>query len=163
VYSKWCNADVPYSQQYLLCAYNITLRRARAVEKRWVLHNLSVCICSVRYKACNEHAPYFHLWLAPLYNIFQPFLTNGTIFGKKKSLNTKCVFWFSLQLLFETFLILRRNERDTIKNIRGLELQWLGHFPFLKWPTDSTFYGDHKRREKKIWSIKLGTHVKKVQ
>ena len=29
--------------------------------------------------------------------------------------NTKCVFWFSLQLLSETFLILRRNERDMIK------------------------------------------------
>ena len=96
MYSKWCNADVPYSQQYLLCAYNITLRRARAVEKRWVLHNLSVCICSVRYQACNEHAPYFHLWLAPLYNIFQPFLTNGTIFGKKKVTEHKmCVLIFS--------------------------------------------------------------------
>jgi hypothetical protein len=30
-------------------------------------------------------------------------------------LNTKCVFWFSLQLLTETFLFLRRNERDMIK------------------------------------------------
>ena len=52
----------------------------------------------------------------PLYNIFPHYLINGTIFGKK-SLNTKCVFWFSVQLLSETFLILRRTERDMIKII----------------------------------------------
>jgi hypothetical protein len=36
--------------------------------------------------------------------------------GKKKLLNTNCVFWCSLQLLSETFLILRRTQRDTITN-----------------------------------------------
>jgi len=35
--------------------------------------------------------------------------------GGVKLRNTKYVFWFSLQLLSETFLILRRNERDMIK------------------------------------------------
>jgi hypothetical protein len=51
----------------------------------------------------------------PHSTIFFPhYLINGTIFGKT-SLNTKCVFWFSLQRLFETFLILRRTERDIIK------------------------------------------------
>jgi len=35
----------------------------------------------------------------------------------KMLLNTKCVFWFSLQLLSEAFLILRRTERDMIKNV----------------------------------------------
>ena len=48
--------------------------------------------------------------LLPHYHI------NGTIFGNK-FLNTKCVFWFSVQLLSETFLILRRTERDIIKNV----------------------------------------------
>jgi len=38
-------------------------------------------------------------------------------FSKKKLLTTKCVFWFSLQLLSETFLILRRTERDMIQNV----------------------------------------------
>ena len=37
-------------------------------------------------------------------------------FGKKL-LNTKCVFRVSSQLLSETFLILRRNERDVIENV----------------------------------------------
>ena len=32
-------------------------------------------------------------------------------------LNTKCVFWFSLQILSVTFLILRRTERDMIKHV----------------------------------------------
>ena len=36
---------------------------------------------------------------------------------KKKLLNIKCGFWVSLQLLSETFLILRRSERDMIKNV----------------------------------------------
>jgi hypothetical protein len=50
-----------------------------------------------------------------LYNFFSIFLINGTIF-EKKLLNIKCVFWFSLQLSSETFLFLRRTERDIIKN-----------------------------------------------
>ena len=32
-------------------------------------------------------------------------------------LNTKCVFWFSLQILSETSVILRRNERDMTTNV----------------------------------------------
>jgi len=73
-------------------------------------------VCSLRYPACNAHAPYCHPCPAPLYNIFPHYLINGTIFVKKL-LNTKCVFWFSLQFLSETFLILRRTERDIIKNV----------------------------------------------
>jgi len=73
-----------------------------------------VHICSLRYTVCNAHAPYCHLWPAPLYNIFPHYLINGTIF-EKPLLKTKCLFWFSLQLMSETFFILRRNERDTIK------------------------------------------------
>jgi hypothetical protein len=38
-------------------------------------------------------------------------------FSKKKLLNMKCVFWFSLRFLSETFLILRRIERDMVKTV----------------------------------------------
>ena len=49
--------------------------------------------------------------------VFSPhYLINGTFFGKMSS-NTKCVFWFSLQRLSETFLILRRNDRYMIENV----------------------------------------------
>ena len=47
---------------------------------------------------------------------FPHYLTNGTNF-EKKSLNIKCVFRVTLQLLSETFLILGRTERDVIKNV----------------------------------------------
>jgi len=67
------------------------------------------------------HAPYCHLWPAPLYNIFPHYLQTDMIFERKKKktlLNTKFVFWFCLQFfLSETFLIIRRNERDMIKKL----------------------------------------------
>jgi hypothetical protein len=60
-------------------------------------------------------APYRHrrLWPVPLYNVFPHYLINGTIF-EKKLLKTKCVFWFSVQLLSETFFTLRRTERHIV-------------------------------------------------
>ena len=47
---------------------------------------------------------------------FPHYLINSMIFGKKL-LNIKFVFRFSLQLLSETFLILRRTERDMIVSV----------------------------------------------
>jgi len=46
--------------------------------------------------------------------IFYHIISNKRDFRLKK-LNMKCVFGFSLQLLYETFLILRRIQRDVIK------------------------------------------------
>ena len=60
---------------------------------------------------------YCHLWPVCCYSIFPYYIINGTIFGEKKLLKTKCVFWFSLQLLSETFLILKGIERDIIINV----------------------------------------------
>jgi len=54
------------------------------------------------------------MWPARLYNILPYYLINGKTFG-----NIKCVFLFSVKLLSETFLILRRTERDII-NIQGI-------------------------------------------
>jgi len=103
------------------CTYNVTLTRVRAtivaVEKQWVLHNLSACICSLRHPASNAHAPYCHLWPARLCNIFPRYLVTARLSGGGELIKRKCVFWFSLQLLSDTFLILRRNERDIIKNV----------------------------------------------
>jgi hypothetical protein len=72
---------------------------------------------SLSYPACNAHAPYCHLWPVRFYDIFPHYFLIGTIFEKKGLLNTKCVFWFYLQILSKTFLILRRTERDMIKNV----------------------------------------------
>ena len=102
------------------CTYNVTLRCVRttivAVQMQWILHNLSVCICSLRYTT-------YAIFSTVAYNILPHYLMNGTLFGKKL-LNIKCVFWSSLLLLSETFLILRKNERDMIKIRIGLEVKY---------------------------------------
>ena len=43
---------------------------------------------------------------------------------KKKLTNTKCVFWFPLRLLSETFLIMGINKRDMIKIHIGLYVKY---------------------------------------
>jgi hypothetical protein len=55
---------------------------------------------------------YIAMWPVRLHGISKPHDF------RKKFLNAKLVFWFSLKLLSEIFLILRRNERDTIINIK---------------------------------------------
>jgi len=70
-----------------------------------------VCVCTLRYLACNAHAPYCRLWLAGLYHIFTLYLINRTIFEKRKLFERKCVLLFSLQIVSEIFLTLRKTER----------------------------------------------------
>jgi len=53
-----------------------------------------VCVRSLRYSACNAHAPYWHLWPVRLYNSFPLYLINDVIFGKTLS-NIKRVLIFS--------------------------------------------------------------------
>ena len=74
-----------------------------------------VCVYSLSSPACEAHAPYFHLWPF-LFNHISPHLINGTIFVKKKHVFW---FWFSIQLLSEIDIILRRIERDVIINIHS--------------------------------------------
>jgi hypothetical protein len=75
-----------------------------------------VCVCSLSYPACNEHAPYCHLWVVRLFSIFPNYLIYVKI-SEKKVLKTKCVFWVSLKMFSGTFLILKRTEGDIIKNV----------------------------------------------
>jgi hypothetical protein len=75
-----------------------------------------MCICSLRYAACNAHPPYCHLWPEWHYTTLVHYFINSKIFRGKKLLNIKCVFWFSLQLLSVTFLTLG-TEWDVIKNV----------------------------------------------
>jgi len=86
-----------------------------------------VCICSSRYPACNAHAPYCYMWPVPLYNIFPYYIKKNSTIFQTKMLSTKCAFQVSLQLLSQTFFILRRNEQDTIKYV-----QWSScNVPFI--------------------------------
>ena len=77
-----------------------------------------MCFC-ISHPACKSHlfcAALCYLWPVCLYPIFSRYLMNGTIFGKTL-LTIKCVFWFSLQLLSETLLVLRRIQGDIIINV----------------------------------------------
>jgi len=109
------------------CTYDVTVRHIHvpivAMEKQEVLHILS--LCSLRYPACSAHVPCCHLWSAQSYNICLHYLINHkwTIFGEK-FLNIECVFCFSLQLLCEIFIILRRTEQDTSKNVVWFSLEY---------------------------------------
>jgi len=78
--------------------------------KQCVLHILSVC--SLTYPERNAHAPCCYLWpVCCKYFFFRLKSKNNTIFRKESC------FCFSLQLSSETFLILRRTERDMIRNV----------------------------------------------
>jgi len=75
-----------------------------------------VYVRSLTYPACKAHAAYCHLWPARLYSIFPHYLIKRTI--KKCFWTQNVCFLYSLQRLFETFLILRRTGRDIMINIR---------------------------------------------
>ena len=64
-----------------------------------VIHILHIVICGLPHPTLE------------FFNIFKKY-----DFRKKVLLNTKYVFWFSLQLLCGTFLILRRTGRDMVTN-----------------------------------------------
>jgi hypothetical protein len=125
------------SEQDRQCTYDVTLRRVRVttvtVEQYYLFHGASACVgmpgrvdvcmsmrarvalyiqhvTRVRHTVLSFVAP-----VAPPYILI--YLVNNTIF-EKKLLNIKCVFSFSLQLLFETFLILRRIQRDIVINVK---------------------------------------------
>jgi len=74
-----------------------------------------VYVCTPGYPAWKAHVLYCFVWPVRLYHNCPHYLINGTFFGKKKLLNIKWVFWCSLQLSCESYLVLRRIERDTIR------------------------------------------------
>jgi hypothetical protein len=76
------------------------------------------CACA-RIALLIQHAKLYARIMTSLvwlHHIFRHYHINGAIFGKML-LNIKCVFWFSVQLLFETFLILRSSQRDIVINV----------------------------------------------
>ena len=82
-------------------------------------------ICNLKYPACNEHAPICHQWTARLYSIFPHYLITGMVFEKKTWLSIDCVFWFPVQVSYETLFILKRSGRGRSKMYIGLHVQYL--------------------------------------
>ena len=82
---------------------------------------LWVCVCSLRYLACNMHVLYCHLWPVRLYNIFPQYVKKAR-FSRKKTIEHKiCILIFPTSLS-ETFFILRRIERDNAHCTEGFML-----------------------------------------
>jgi len=79
-----------------------------------------VRVCGHIYPTCKALAPcYTFVAGCPAVPYSYTLSHKRYDFRKKKLLITKRVFLFSLQALSETFLILRRTERDTIRNVLG--------------------------------------------
>ena len=95
------------------------------------------CMCAgVCFRACSltnparNASPYCHLLPRWLHHVFRHYLINGKIFGKTL-LNIKCAFWFSLQLLFKTFLNLRIIQRDIVINVSVIKISMKLEFSWL--------------------------------
>jgi hypothetical protein len=79
---------------------------------------MTVCLYScLSYPACRAHAQYILAYVGCLAVQYISTLSHTRRDFRKKVLNTKFVFWLSLQLLSEIFLILRRIERDIITKL----------------------------------------------
>lgn len=59
---------------------------------------------------------YCHPWSVWWYSVIPNYLINGTFF-KKKYFEHKICIWFSLQILFEIYFILRTIQRYTTTNV----------------------------------------------
>ena len=94
---------------------------------------MCVClsVCCLSYPGRKAHAPYYIVICDPVrhYYILPHYLINGTIVGENVSYST-CVFRFSLQLLSEKFLILRRIQRDIVIDVPKCSCQ-VGLFAIL--------------------------------
>jgi hypothetical protein len=77
---------------------------------------LTACVCSLSYPARNAHAPYYII-ICMAVVCFSTLSHKRYDFRKKKLLNTKCEFRFSLQILYKIILILRSTERHMIINV----------------------------------------------
>ena len=60
-----------------------------------LLHSLCVCVCSLKYPACNAHGLYCNLWPARLYNFFFILSLKRHGFRKKNVMGHKNVLVFS--------------------------------------------------------------------
>ena len=75
---------------------------------------VSVAFVIQHTKPMHHTTLYFHLWPPTGVSHFFPHCPiHSTIFGKM-SLNTRWVFWFFLQLLSDTFLILRSKGKGKV-------------------------------------------------
>ena len=79
---------------------------------------MRVLACSLIYPTCNAYAPYCNVFCGPSGSTTFSAISHRQYDYRKKVTEYKMCFLFSLQLLFETFLILKRNQQDTAVNMK---------------------------------------------
>ena len=128
----------------MYCTRNVILRRVSAttvaVEKQWVLHNVSVCICSLRYPTSNAHAPYCHLPPAPPLQYFVTLSRKWNDFLKTVTEHKMCVLIFSTNFV--------RNISHSNKNWARFDKKFVSVFTW-----SALFYGQ-------VLMMCNGLHVK---
>jgi len=83
------------TQRYRNCTYKVTMRRVRETlvrVRRNKYYTSRMCVCSLRYPACNAHAPILSSVACPALQYFPTLSHKRHDFRKEKLLNTKCVF-----------------------------------------------------------------------
>ena len=112
----WSGRQIIIMKQDMQCAYKWTMRRVRTtivpVEKAASITYSECVFVALRsmQRACAVLSS-----VACLTQQSSSTLSHKKqYFRKEKLMNTKCVFWCYLQCLSETFLIIRRNERDVM-------------------------------------------------
>jgi hypothetical protein len=99
--------------------------RCNVIMRRPLITIFAVAKQKVTYRILLRGCPHSCLFSAPHYKAicarltlahFPTYLINGRIF-RKTFLSIKCAFWFSLQLLSKTFLILRKLQWHVIINV----------------------------------------------
>ena len=95
------------SQMFVVCLVGVWQRNFEPVVRVY-----GTTVPALRTVHTHAHI-HCRLWLLRLYHIFPHYLVNATIF-RKTLLSTKLLFWFSVQLLSEKFIILSRIHQDII-------------------------------------------------
>ena len=83
-----------------------------------------MCICSLSYPACNAHASYCLSSVACLTVQYFSRLSHKWHDCQEKVTEQKNVFWSSVEILSEIFLILGWNQRDMIEMYIGLHVKY---------------------------------------
>jgi hypothetical protein len=129
----------------LLCNHCCSGRAVSITYCECVCVCVCVCVCSLTYSTYNAHASYYLPSVActGLQQV-STLPDKWHDFQNKKLLNTKYAFLFPLHLLYETFLILSRNEQSVIENIH-----WSSH----KVPLFLTDFNKTLILSKDFWKI----------
>jgi len=117
-----CGRHVEKDRQ---CTYDVTLRSARVALLQWKSYKnytFQVCVCSLRYPACNTHAPHCHLRSVRLCNIFLTLSHNQQAY-RMKLLSMRPCFEFLYNFRLKSFSFWTELSEIWSKTYTGLHVK----------------------------------------